>query len=1274
MVKEKTTKVQGAPRVNLQRGVPKFSGQLVLAAILSILAPGAIAALQRLGTDSITVGSAAGSSSVVLSTVGSWNATANDSFLHISPGSVSGTDSVLVVFTIDAFAGTGTRNGTLTIAGMNLAVTQVGSNWTAVYPAPTTLAPGLNLPEGVAVDNSGNVYIAAWGSATSIIYKWSATTEQLTTLVSSGLNDPSGVAVDGAGNVYIADTYNQAIKKWSAATQQVTTLVSSGLSYPWGVAVDAAGNLYIGDSGHNAVKKWDVATQQVTTLVSSGLSNPRGVAVDGAGNVYIADTNHNAIKVWSPLSQTVSTLVSSGLNGPYGVALDASGNVYIADTTNHAVEKWTVTTQQLTTLASSAAGLIYPYGVAVDGSGNVYIAADSSVKKISVGFETLGTTSLTVGSAAGSNSVEVGFLPVNTTAAWTAATTDSWLHVTTGSGAGGATIQFTFDANPGTTVRTGTIALDSGLVLAVTQVGANYSAVNPVTTLVSSGLALPSGVAVDASGNVYIADMSNNAVKQWTAATQQVTWLVSSGLTAPFGVSVDNSGNVYIGDMTNLAVYKWIAAAQALTTLAAFGLDEGPGVAVDASGNVYIASYDKSAIDVWGAPAQQVTALVSSGLNGPYGVAVDVAGNVYFSDTFNNALKKWSAATGTVSTLVSLGLHQPIGVAVDGSGNVYIADIMNNAVKEWNAATQQVTTLVSGLNGPRGVAVDGSGNVYIADTWNSAIKEIPASFVAPISLTESGSAGTDSLPPVLPATTSLAGVFAPASDQSWLTIGSISNGVVSFSFTANASGASRVAHITVLGQQMTVTQNSQPTQATQTIAFGTLSNRVFGTAPFTVAASATSGLAVSFNSQTQAFCTISGTTVTLLSVGTCTLQATQSGDANYLPAAAVNQSFLVTAASSAAPLRFVPITPCRIVDTRNAAGPFGGPSITGGTSRDFTVPSSACSIPSTAQAYSLNVAVVPVTTLGYLTLYPAGQSRPLASTLNSLDGRIKSNAAIVPAGTNGAVSVFASDTTQVILDINGYFVPATDPTGLAFYPITPCRIADTRTATAPLGGPALVGGQNRTFPILASTCNLPATAQAYSLNFAAVPSGSLGYLTAWPTAQTRPLAASLNALTGAITANAAIVPAGANGSIDVFASNTTNLVIDINGYFAPMGTGGLSLYGVTPCRVLDTRQPAGSPPITTLDVAVSASACGIPANAQAHVMSVTVVPQGTPPYLGYLTLWPQGQTRPVVSTLNALDGAITSNMAIVPATNGSISAFASNPTHLILDISGYFGQ
>ena len=175
---------------------------------------------------------------------------------------------------------------------------------------------------------------------------------------------------------------------------------------------------------------------------------------------------------------------------------------------------------------------------------------------------------------------------------------------------------------------------------------------------------------------------------------------------------------------------------------------------------------------------------------------------------------------------------------------------------------------------------------------------------------------------------------------------------------------------------------------------------------------------------------------------------------------------------------FVAVTPCRIADTRNPDGPFGGPAITGGASRDFAIPNSACGIPSTAAGYSLNVAVVPRGTLGFLTLWPSGQPQPLVATLNSIDGRIKSNAAIVPAGAGGAMSVFATDTTDVILDINGYFVTGSNPGALAFYPVTPCRVADTRNAAGPLGGPNLAAQSTRSFPILASSCGQPVSAQA----------------------------------------------------------------------------------------------------------------------------------------------------------------------------------------------------
>ena len=255
-----------------------------------------------LGVPAISVISGAGTSSVVLSTSGAWTASSNASFLHISSGSASGSGNANVVFSYDAFAGTGTRSGTLTIAGLTFTVTQLGTNYIGPDGLTTVLSSGLNGPTGVAIDSSGNIYIADAGN--NAVKEWNATSQQVTTLVSSGLNNPYGVAVDGSGNVYIADVGNNAVKEWNASTQQVTTLVSSGLSSPVAVAVDATGNVYIVDDGNNAIKEFNASTQQVTTLLSTGLFNPKGVAVDVAGNVYISDSNNLAIKEWNASTRT----------------------------------------------------------------------------------------------------------------------------------------------------------------------------------------------------------------------------------------------------------------------------------------------------------------------------------------------------------------------------------------------------------------------------------------------------------------------------------------------------------------------------------------------------------------------------------------------------------------------------------------------------------------------------------------------------------------------------------------------------------------------------------------------------------------------------------------------------------------------------------------------------------------------------------------------------------------------------------------------------------
>ncbi len=373
-------------------------------------------------------------------------------------------------------------------------------------------------------------------------------------------------------------------------------------------------------------------------------------------------------------------------------------------------------------------------------------------------------------------------------------------------------------------------------------------------------------------------------------------------------------------------------------------------------------------------------------------------------------------------------------------------------------------------------------------------------------------------------------------------------------------------------------------------------------------------------------------------------------------------------------LRFVAVTPCRIADTRQPQGPFHGPFLVAGEERAFPIPQSSCGIPATAQAYSLNVTVVPGGPLHYLTLWPAGQAKPGVSTLNSWDGTVVANAAIVPAGASGAVSVYVTNPTDVILDINGYFDTSSAPGAFAFYPAAPCRVVDTRAPSGQFGGPSMYGGELRDYPIPLGPRAVSPTARAYSLNVTAVPDPVvhfLAYLTAWPTGQARPNVSTLNSWTGKVVANAALVPAGTNESVSVFVSNPTNVILDINGYFAAPGApGALSFYPVTPCRLADTRAATIMEANETRSFLIPASACNIPAAAAAYSLNVTVVPQEP---LWYLTAWPAGSARPIVSTLNSWDGTVAANAAIVPAgTNGAIDVYVTSPTHVILDINGYF--
>ena len=305
---------------------------------------------------------------------------------------------------------------------------------------------------------------------------------------------------------------------------------------------------------------------------------------------------------------------SASLNEPIGVTVDGSGNVFIADTQNGRIRRVAAATGVITTVATN---LNWPQGVAVDRAGNVFISDsnNSRIRRLAAGT---GVTTIVAGNG-------VIFNP---------------------------NVEHEHEIEPG----------DDG----------------PAT---SARLHNPRGVAVDNSGNVFIAEMSSHRIRRVDARTRVITTVVSGSVygsvTDPMGVAVDTSGNMFIVDHRNSRIQRVDARTRDITTVAGNGnwWDPNRGFSGD------------------GGPG------TSASLHYPYGVAVDGSGNVFIADTYNHRIRRVDARTGVITTVVGNGaggfsgdggaatsasLHYPSAVAVDNNGNLFISDMRNNRIRRVN--------------------------------------------------------------------------------------------------------------------------------------------------------------------------------------------------------------------------------------------------------------------------------------------------------------------------------------------------------------------------------------------------------------------------------------------------------------------------------------------------------------------------------------------------------------------------------------------------------------